>query len=109
MNEHQEQARADLDAMATTAIAAGFTLSGATTLVRIKLITEALQLCKGHQGRAAKLLGIHRNTLSRLVSLLKIEVPSQPGRYPKRRRQGDAGVVNVGYFMDCGRLDYSGS
>ncbi len=38
-----------------------------------KYIKRVLEFYKGNQSRAAKLLGIHRNTLSRKLDLYKIE------------------------------------
>jgi DNA-binding protein Fis len=38
-----------------------------------RYIKRVLETSKGNQSRAAKLLGIHRNTLSRKIDLYKIE------------------------------------
>jgi Fis family transcriptional regulator len=38
-----------------------------------KYIKRVLDFSKGNQSRAAKLLGIHRNTLSRKIGLYKLE------------------------------------
>ena len=52
----------------------------ATTL----FISEALLLTKGNQTHAAKLLGIHRNTLQRKLVEYKLEQP-KVRRKPARR------------------------
>jgi DNA-binding protein Fis len=38
-----------------------------------KFITRVLDHSKGNQSRAARLLGIHRNTLSRKIGLYKLD------------------------------------
>ena len=40
-----------------------------------RFITRALKRSKGNLGRAADLLGIHRNTLSRKVAAYKLKRP----------------------------------
>ena len=44
-----------------------------------RFITRVLDHSKGNQSRAARLLGIHRNTLSRKIGLYKLD------RRPRRR------------------------
>ncbi len=39
-----------------------------------KFILTVLQDCKGNQCKAARLLGMHRNTLSRTITELKLNV-----------------------------------
>ena len=46
-----------------------FTLHQAETALRSKLARMAMELSEGHHGNAASLLGIHRNTLTRLLQL----------------------------------------
>jgi len=41
--------------------------------LRDAAIRQALEVAKGHKGRAARLLGVHANTLTRLVSQLESE------------------------------------
>src|SRR5438876_4348855 len=51
-----------------------------------RLIATVLEENKGNQCRAARLLGMHRNTLSRTVSELKLDVRQCPegGKRPPR-------------------------
>ncbi len=42
-------------------------------------IRTVLEYTDGHMGRAAELLGIHRNTLTRKVSAYEVPVPGRPG------------------------------
>jgi DNA-binding protein Fis len=51
----------------------GILLEEAVTEFEKKFIKRALECAKGNQSRAAKLLGIHRNTLSRKVDIYKLD------------------------------------
>jgi Fis family transcriptional regulator, factor for inversion stimulation protein len=55
----------------------GILLEEAITEFEKKFIKRVLEHSKGNQSRAAKVLGIHRNTLSRKVSDYKLD---QAGR-----------------------------
>jgi len=50
----------------------GILLEEAVAEFEKKFIKCALDLAKGNQGQAAKVLGIHRNTLSRKVGVYKL-------------------------------------
>lgn len=52
------------------------------TKLRIAAIHQALETTRGHKGRAAKLLGVHANTLTRMLAQIEEE---HPGSLPKRR------------------------
>jgi len=41
--------------------------------LRSAAIHQALQTTRGHKGRAARLLGVHANTLTRLLSKLDLD------------------------------------
>lgn len=45
-----------------------------------KFIKRVLDKSDGNQSRAAKVLGIHRNTLSRKISLYKLDSPYRARR-----------------------------
>jgi len=40
------------------------------TRLRTAAVRQALQATRGHKGRAAKLLGVHHNTLTRMLAQL---------------------------------------
>jgi Fis family transcriptional regulator len=56
----------------------GILLEEAITEFEKKFIKCVLDHSKGNQSRAAKVLGIHRNTLSRKVSDYKLDHKSRP-------------------------------
>lgn len=51
----------------------GILLEEAVSDFEKKFIKRALERADGNQSRAAKLLGIHRNTLSRKVDVYKLD------------------------------------
>jgi DNA-binding NtrC family response regulator len=51
----------------------GILLEEAITEFEKKFIKRALERANGNQSRAAKLLGIHRNTLSRKVDVYNLD------------------------------------
>ena len=51
----------------------GILLDEALTEFKKRFIRRALERARGNQSRAAKELGIHRNTLSRLVDEYKLD------------------------------------
>jgi len=59
--------------------------------LREAAIRRALETTRGHKGRAAKLLGVHANTLTRLLAQMDADAPpslrkcSRPGRCRPRR------------------------
>jgi len=62
----------------------GFFLEQAVEILETGLIRRALEKTRGNRSSAAKLLGIHRNTLQRKMAEYEIE-PSRPRRKPMRR------------------------
>jgi DNA-binding NtrC family response regulator len=44
--------------------------------LRSLAVKQALRATEGHKGRAAKLLGVHANTLTRMLAEMKIEQPT---------------------------------
>jgi DNA-binding NtrC family response regulator len=61
-----------------------------TDLARLRYaaIHQALQTTRGHKGRAAKLLGVHANTLTRMLAQMQADAEAAdilPGRVLRRR------------------------
>jgi Fis family transcriptional regulator len=69
-----------LESLIDMMVQRGILLEEALTEFEMKFIKNVLEGAKGNQSRAAKILGIHRNTLSRKVFDYKLD---QAGR---RRR-----------------------
>ncbi len=60
------------------------------TKLRVAAIHQALQATRGHKGRAAKLLGVHANTLTRMLAQLEADSDDLvilPGLHRFRRPQ----------------------
>ena len=58
---------------------------GVMARVELPLLRHALELCGGNQLKAAKLLGINRNTLRKRIRELGISLPAKPGRAPAEK------------------------
>ena len=60
----------------------GITYSEAVCEFRKLFILSVLQECKGNQCKAARQMGLHRNTLNRMITALNINVrrPRRPMR-----------------------------
>src|SRR5215813_7763489 len=52
------------------------------TRIELPLLRQALELSGGNQLRAARLLGINRNTLRKRLRLLGLLAPSRENRHP---------------------------
>ena len=64
----------ELDSLVTQMHAGGITYHEAVREFKKRFILTVLQENKGNQCRAARELGMHRNTLSRTLAELKIDV-----------------------------------
>jgi DNA-binding protein Fis len=62
-----------LESLVGMMVERGILLEEALTEFEKKFIKRALEHANGNQSRAAKLLGIHRNTLSRKVEVYKLD------------------------------------
>ncbi|MGB0036576.1 MAG: helix-turn-helix domain-containing protein [Candidatus Acidiferrales bacterium] len=62
-----------LDSLVGMMVERGILLDEAVTEFEKKFIRRALEQANGNQSRAAKVLGIHRNTLSRKVDEYKLD------------------------------------
>ena len=63
-----------LEALILQMYKSGITYSEGVCEFKKKFILTVLQDCKGNQCKAARQLGMHRNTLSRTIAELKIDV-----------------------------------
>jgi len=63
-----------LEALVLQMYKSNITYSEAVCEFKKKFILTVLQDCKGNQCKAARQLGMHRNTLSRTVAELKLNV-----------------------------------
>jgi DNA-binding NtrC family response regulator len=74
------------DALIDHLATAGFFLEQAVEILEKGMIERALRTTNGNQSEAAKLLGIHRNTLQRKMVDYKID-GKRPRRKPVARAQ----------------------
>jgi DNA-binding NtrC family response regulator len=65
--------RDQLEALVGQMVDRGILFDEAINEFEKKFIRRALDRSNGNQSRAARLLGIHRNTLSRKIGLYKLE------------------------------------
>jgi DNA-binding NtrC family response regulator len=61
-----------LDSLVGLLVARGVQLDDAVNEFEKKFIKRALERTNGNQSRAARVLGIHRNTLSRKVDIYRL-------------------------------------
>jgi DNA-binding NtrC family response regulator len=61
-----------LDSLVGLLVERGVQLDDAVNEFEKKFIKRALERSKGNQSRAARVLGIHRNTLSRKVDIYRL-------------------------------------
>lgn len=62
-----------LESLVGMMVERGILLEEALTEFEKKFIKRVLEYAKGNQCRAAKILGIHRNTLSRKISRYRLD------------------------------------
>ena len=65
--------REQLDKLIDEMLTKGILYDDAKRVIERRFISRALTRSKGNLGRAADLLGIHRNTLSRKVSAYRVK------------------------------------
>ena len=68
-----------LESLVGQMVERGILFDEAVTEFEKKFIKRVLDRSKGNQSRAARLLGIHRNTLSRKIGIYKLD--SRPQRH----------------------------
>ena len=84
----------ELDTLVTQMHDGGITYDEAVREFKKRFLTEVLSQHRGNQCKAAKELGMHRNTLSRTIAELEID-PSQIRRGLKRPSRGERPVFEV--------------
>lgn len=86
--------RRELDSLVTQMHDGGITYEEAVREFKKRYLIEVLAHHRGNQCKAAKELGMHRNTLSRTIAELQID-PAQIRRGLKRPSRGERPVFEV--------------
>ena len=86
--------RRELDSLVTQMHSGGITYEEAVREFKKRYLIEVLAHHRGNQCKAAKELGMHRNTLSRTIAELQID-PSQIRRGLKRPSRSERPVFEV--------------
>lgn len=84
----------ELDNLVSQMHAGGITYAEAVREFKRRFLLEVLSHHKGNQCKAAKELGMHRNTLSRTMAELELD-PSQVRGILKRPPRGERPVLEV--------------
>jgi Fis family transcriptional regulator, factor for inversion stimulation protein len=84
----------ELDSLVTQMHAGGITYNEAVREFKKRFLIEVLSHHRGNQCKAAKELGMHRNTLSRTITELEID-PSQIRRGLKRPSRSERPVFEI--------------
>lgn len=84
----------ELDSLVTQMHSGGITYDEAVREFKKRFLIEVLAHHRGNQCKAAKELGMHRNTLSRTIAELNID-PSQIRRALKRPSRSERPVFEV--------------
>lgn len=84
--EREERVKDQLEALVAQMYTSGILYSEAVREFKKRFIMNVLQQNKGNQCKAARELGMHRNTLSRTIAELKLDVRQfrEGGRRPVR-------------------------
>jgi Fis family transcriptional regulator, factor for inversion stimulation protein len=88
----------ELDSLVTQMHDGGITYNEAVREFKKRFLIEVLAHHRGNQCKAAKELGMHRNTLSRTISELQID-PTQIRRGLKRPSRSERPVFEVSQVM----------
>ena len=84
-----------LTAVIEVLVQAGLPLSAATKVFEEKYLGVALRVCRGNITRAARALGVHRNTIhNKRKAALPFAYPSRRHRTSKRSARVDARGVS---------------
>ena len=90
--ELQAQMKERFDALIDDLMNAGFFMEQAVEILERGMIERSLRMTNTNQSEAAKLLGIHRNTLQRKMIEHKID-GKRPRRKPVARATGNAKIA----------------
>lgn len=90
----EDKVKRELDNLVTQMRDGGITYDEAVREFKKRFLIEVLAQHRGNQCKAAKELGMHRNTLSRTISELDID-PSQIRRGLKRPSRSERPVFEV--------------
>lgn len=82
----------ELDNLVMQMYASGITYEEAVREFRRRYLQEVLGRNKGNQCKAARELGVHRNTLSRIMADLELD-PAQIKLGLKRPARGEHGIL----------------
>lgn len=94
IEERGSNVKRDLDILVAQMHAGGITYDEAVREFKRRFILEVLAGQKGNQCKAAKELGVHRNTLSRILAELEID-PTQVRNGLKRPPRSERGLFGV--------------
>lgn len=84
----------ELDSLVTQMHAGGITYDEAVREFKRRFILEVLACHRGNQCKAAQELGVHRNTLSRILTELDID-PTQVRNGLRRPPRSERGPVEI--------------
>jgi Fis family transcriptional regulator len=84
-----------LNAHARLVLEASMPLAEAESLFRHAVLCHAMRLAKGNQCQAAKLLGMHRNTIGRSLAELEIPKAARHWREPAAEKKTVLGIGAV--------------
>lgn len=88
----------ELDNLVTQMHAGGITYDEAVREFKRRFVLEVLACHKGNQCKAAKELGVHRNTLSRILTELEID-PGQVRNGLRRPPRSERGMFDSKQFV----------
>ncbi len=84
----------ELDSLVTQMHAGGITYEEAVREFKRRFILEVLACHRGNQCKAARELGVHRNTLSRILAELDID-PAQVRNGLRRPPRSERGPIEI--------------
>lgn len=92
--KRDDRVKRELDSLVAQMYAGGITYSEAVGEFRKRFLLEVLLAHRGNQCKAARELGVHRNTLSRMIAELEID-PSEIRAGLKRPPRSERPTLEV--------------